>query len=98
MDDRIREPIQTYLTGGERAELDRLARELGVSRSEILRRGIEALGVTGPRIGALPDSLAALVGEGVVTLPGWALAVPETRPVAPLADLIEELRNDRDAR
>ncbi len=98
VEDRVREPIQTYLTGGERAELDRLARELGVSRSEILRRGIEALGVTGSRTGTLPDPLAALVGEGVVTLPRQALAVPETRPVVPLADLIEELRNDRDAR
>jgi len=40
---RVREPIQVYLTHAERATLDRLARELGVSRAEALRRGIEVL-------------------------------------------------------
>ena len=40
---RVREPIQVYLTEAERAGLDRLARELGVSRAEVLRRGVAAL-------------------------------------------------------
>ena len=38
----VREPIQVYLSGQERAELDQAAEELGVSRSEVLRRGVEA--------------------------------------------------------
>lgn len=41
---QVREPIQVYLAPRERAALDRLARELGVSRAEVLRRGLEALG------------------------------------------------------
>lgn len=40
---RVREPIQVYLDRGERAALDRLARELDVSRAEVLRRGLELL-------------------------------------------------------
>jgi len=39
----VREPIQVYLTHAERARLDRLAREMGASRAEVLRRGLEAL-------------------------------------------------------
>ena len=41
---RVREPIQVYLTRVERGALDQLAQELGVSRAEVLRRGIDALG------------------------------------------------------
>lgn len=40
---RTGKPIQVYLTPTERATLERLARELGVSRAEVLRRGVEAL-------------------------------------------------------
>lgn len=40
---RVREPIQVYLDRAERARLDRLARELGVSRAEVLRRGLDSL-------------------------------------------------------
>jgi len=40
---KVREPIQVYLDHGERAALDRLARDLDVSRAEVLRRGLEAL-------------------------------------------------------
>lgn len=38
----VREPIQVYLTTDERALLDRLARETGLSRAEILRRGLRS--------------------------------------------------------
>lgn len=41
---RVREPIQVYLDRAERAELERLARDLDVSRAEVLRRGLDALG------------------------------------------------------
>lgn len=37
---RIREPIQVYLDADERALLDRVAAETGLSRAEILRRGL----------------------------------------------------------
>ena len=38
----VREPIQVYLTADERTELDRLAQEEGISRAEVLRRGIRS--------------------------------------------------------
>ena len=38
----VREPIQVYLTAEERTELDRLANEDGISRAEVLRRGIRS--------------------------------------------------------
>jgi len=41
----VREPIQVYLTAEERAELDRLARAQGISRAEVLRRGIRSFAV-----------------------------------------------------
>ncbi len=92
---RIREPIQVYLTEEERSELDRLAADLGVSRSEILRRGVAALEPTTPAAGPLAD----LADEGLVTparLPQGE--PPACRPVAPLGDLLAELRADRDDR
>lgn len=96
MPDHVRGPIQTYLTTDERAELDRLAAELGVSRSEALRRGIQALGGAAARGGG---SLRDLVREGAVTPatagPGEP---PPSNPVATLAELLEELDRDRGER
>ncbi len=57
---RVREPIQTYLNTGERAMLDRLAREMDVSRAEVLRRGLASL--AGAVRGADYDPLDAIVG------------------------------------
>ncbi len=57
---RVREPIQVYLNRAERAVLDRLARELGVSRAEVLRRGL--VGLTGGRESSDYDPLDDLVG------------------------------------
>ena len=37
---RVREPIQVYLDPDERALLDRLPDDTGLSRAEILRRGL----------------------------------------------------------
>ncbi len=90
---KVREPIQVYLTEAERARLDRAAREMGVSRSEALRRGIDAVG----RVrGSGP--LRELVEEGFVTPseytgPGEP---PPSAPVAPLADILSELDRDRE--
>lgn len=38
----MREPLQVYLDRDERAMLDRLAKATGLSRAEILRRGIRS--------------------------------------------------------
>ncbi len=37
------EPIQVYLDGGQRRRLEQLAAELGLSKSDVVRRGLEAL-------------------------------------------------------
>lgn len=60
----VREPIQVYLTPTEREELDRAAGALGVSRSEVLRRGIRTIGMPG-FVGSLRD----LADDGYVTAP-----------------------------
>ena len=57
---RIREPIQVYLTSTERAALDHMARELGVSRAEVLRRGLKVIGAQGAR--SFHSAFDALVG------------------------------------
>ncbi len=92
---RVREPIQVYLTEEERTELDRLAAAMGVSRSEALRRGVSSLAPTTQATGPLAD----LADEGLATparLEGGE--PPARRPVAPLCDLLDELRADRDDR
>jgi len=42
---RVREPLQVYLDPDERGLLDRLARQTGLSRAEILRRGLKSFAV-----------------------------------------------------
>lgn len=39
---RVREPLQVYITSDERRLLDRLANETGLSRAEVLRRGLRS--------------------------------------------------------
>jgi hypothetical protein len=91
---QVREPIQVYLTEEERARLDASARELGVSRSEVLRRGIAS--VHGPSYhGALRD----LAESGVLTPAKVAPGTPPPRrPVAPLAEVLAGLERDRSER
>ena len=87
----VREPIQVYLTPQERAELDRAASALGVSRSEALRRGIQAVGQDS-YAGALRD----LAEAGYVTPPKVLTgAPPPSLPIAPLGELLAELARDR---
>ena len=89
----IREPIQVYLSTAERDRLDRLASNLGVSRSEVLRRGLEAL-AQAERPG--DAALADLVRRGWLTPPlVTGGPVPEGEPAAPLAELLAELARDR---
>jgi predicted ArsR family transcriptional regulator len=94
---RTREPIQVYLTEEERTRLEQLAATLGVSRSEVLRRGISALTANPRAAGPLAD----LVSDGLATparIEGRDAPPPAGRPVARLADLLAELRADRDRR
>lgn len=91
MPKEVREPIQVYLTTQERAELDRVAEELGVSRSEALRRGVEAM-----RARPLAGLLREVAAEGYVTPARIPPGVPPpSKPVAPLEALLAELEADR---
>ena len=59
----VREPLQVYLTADERALLDRVAESHGISRAEVLRRGIRAFALeegdgTGSPVFTLLSSLA----------------------------------------
>lgn len=87
----IREPIQVYLSSQERAELDRAAKELGVSRSEVLRRGVQAMRSL-PLSGLLRDVTADALVTPATICPGDP---PPRRPVASLAELLCELDEDR---
>lgn len=40
---RTAEPVQVYLETSDRARLDRLTTRLGATKSDVLRRGLEAL-------------------------------------------------------
>ena len=40
---RVSEPLQVYLDRGQRRRLEQLAAELGLSKSDVVRRGLEAL-------------------------------------------------------
>jgi hypothetical protein len=40
---RVGEPAQVYLTEADQARLERLTVQLGASKSDVLRRGLEAL-------------------------------------------------------
>ena len=39
----VREPVQVYLDPADRARLERLTEQLGTSKSDALRKGLEAL-------------------------------------------------------
>ena len=91
MTSHVREPIQVYLSAPERAELDRVAAGLGVSRSEALRRGIEAIG-SRRELDVSPRSALEGVLTPALRLPGKP---PRSKPVAPLADILAGLDEDR---
>ena len=87
----VREPIQVYLTPQERSELDRVAQEMGVSRSEALRRGVRALEESG-----YDGVLRELADDGLVTPPTAGPGeAPPSAPVTPLRDLLNGLAQDR---
>jgi len=41
--DRVAEPVQVYLEPPDKARLDRLAAQLAATKSDVLRKGLEAL-------------------------------------------------------
>ena len=42
----VREPVQVYLTRQDRALLDQVAKATGLSRAEVLRRGLRSIGAS----------------------------------------------------
>lgn len=97
---RMREPIQVYLSSAERASLDRIAAELGVSRSEVLRRGLEAM--SEPQKAA-DAALADLVRRGILHPPlrstEGLLPLRNRKPIMSFEELmadLEEARADRE--
>jgi len=46
----VREPVQVYLAADDRKLLDSLARATGLSRAEVLRRGIRSFAATAQSI------------------------------------------------
>ena len=91
MTPRVREPIQVYLSTAERDQLDRLASRLGVSRSEVLRRGLETIAERDK-----DTALADLVRRGILRPPLITEGpVPPGEPVASLEVLLKELDEDR---
>lgn len=62
----VREPVQVYLDPDDRRLLDTLARDTGLSRAEILRRGIRSFAAAARGDGVRSPMLAFLdemVGE-----------------------------------
>ena len=87
----VREPIQVYLTLQERAELDQVAQDMGVSRSEALRRGVRALDDSG-----YEGVLRELVDDGLVTPPTAGPGdPPPSAPILPLHELLDGMAEDR---
>lgn len=87
----VREPIQVYLTPQERSELDRVAKKMGVSRSEALRRGVRALEDSG-----YDGALRELADDGLATPPTAGPGEPPpSAPVTSLRELLNGLAQDR---
>lgn len=62
MKKRVREPVQVYLDAADRSLLEQVARQTGLSRAEVLRRGLRQLASTALGEGAPGSSLERLVG------------------------------------
>ncbi len=68
----VREPVQVYLTRQDRALLDRVAQKAGLSRAEVLRRGLRRIGAEvlaeeSPVLALLDDMAAE---DWPATMPG----------------------------
>ncbi|MFQ5703051.1 MAG: hypothetical protein ACE5HT_03425 [Gemmatimonadales bacterium] len=59
----VREPLQVYLTRDERAMLDRLSADTGLSRAEVLRRGMRSFAVhEAPRRSPMLEFMLSIKG------------------------------------
>lgn len=94
---KVREPIQVYLSTAERERLDRVAERLGVSRSEVLRRGLDEVAQRDKE-----EALADLVRRGLLK-PAEKTYTPlpesERKPIMTLDELmkdLDEFRADRE--
>jgi len=89
----VREPIQVYLSSAERERLERLAASMRISRSEVLRRGLEALAqAEKPGDAALAD----LVRRGLLTPPvRKGGPIPKGKPIMTLEELLADLDESR---
>ncbi len=79
------EPVQVYLQPPDRERLDRLTDRLGTTKSDVLRRGLEALEAqtaSTARSGSERASLPTFAGQGL--LPGV-----DPDDTAALIDLME---------
>jgi len=64
---KVREPVQVYLDRHDRDLLEELARETGLSRAELIRRGLRKLAgeeLAARRPGSSLEVLAGSLGEG----------------------------------
>ncbi len=61
-DRRVREPVQVYLDAPDREILDRVAQATGLSRAEILRRGLRNFATEALADSSRDRSLRYLVG------------------------------------
>jgi len=60
----VREPLQVYLSRDDRDLLDRLAGETGLSRAEILRRGLRSFAVEHRPVGSpMLEFLDSIAGD-----------------------------------
>ena len=66
--DRVAEPVQVYLDRPDRERLERLAERLDATKSDVLRRGLEALDSLTRRPAGKPTQavpLPTFTGQGV---------------------------------
>ena len=57
---RVREPVQVYLAADDRDLLNRLASETGLSKAEILRRGVRSFAKEQQGVGPMLQFLESL--------------------------------------
>jgi hypothetical protein len=65
----VSEPVQVYLSASERARLERLARQLDATKSDVIRQGLEALEVRLADPDDHPVFRIMRIAEGVTIAP-----------------------------
>jgi Arc/MetJ-type ribon-helix-helix transcriptional regulator len=81
---RVSEPVQVYLDSRERARLDRLAAELDTTKSDVIRRSLEALEqqLTDPAAHPALRIIGLSAGHERRSSPGYDLALEHDRALA----------------